>query len=178
MYRPLFTIRGPPWQRPRWTETLRQGCPWIEIPQTETPPRTWTENPCPAKGTWDQAAWQEVISYKDAPCEQNDTRFWKYYLAPNSFATGNELLLHAIQNRVPIDQGNQGNFWRLFPVREIREKTGGFSAKIRGKIANQGTFFQTIFKPFKPLNRRKMFLKCFLDLRSCQEIALNEAIFA
>ena len=161
MYRPLFTIRGPPWQRPLDKDPQTE-MPLDRDPPDRDPPRTWTENPCPAKGTWDQAAWQEVISYKDAPCEQNDTRFWKYYLASNSFATGNELLLHAIQNRVPTDQGNQGNFWRLFPVREIREKTGGFFwAKIRGKIANQGTFFQTIFKPFKPRNQRKMFFKMF-----------------
>ena len=54
------------------------------------------------------------------------------------------------------------------PIREFREifeeffqsgksgKNQGFSAKIREKISNQGTFFQTIFKPFKPINLRKM----------------------
>ena len=57
------------------------------------------------------------------------------------------------------------------PISEIREnfedfsqsgKSGenrGFSAKIREKISNQGTFFQTIFKPFQPINLRKLFLK-------------------
>ena len=50
------------------------------------------------------------------------------------------------------------------PIREFREicedffqsgksgKIRGFSAKIREKNSDQGTFFQTIFKPFKPIN--------------------------
>ena len=43
-----------------------------------------------------------------------------------------------VLSRVPTDQGiqgNQGKFWRLFPVREIREKQGFFSQ-------NQGKKFQ------------------------------------
>ena len=52
------------------------------------------------------------------------------------------------------------------PIREIREnlktfsiqgKRGGFQPKSGEKISNQGTFFQTIFKPFKPINLRKIF---------------------
>ena len=51
----------------------------------------------------------------------------------------------------------------------------GFSAKIRGKkFQIRELFSQTIFKPS---NLRKMFLR-LLNLRSCQEIALNGAIFA
>ena len=51
------------------------------------------------------------------------------------------------------------------PIREIREnfenffqsgKNSGFSAKIREKISNQGTFSKTILKPF---NLRKTFFK-------------------
>ena len=66
------------------------------------------------------------------------------------------------------------------PIKEIREnfedfsqsgKTGGFSTKLGGKIEIRELFFQTIFKPFKPINLRKMFLR-LLNLRSCQEIAI------
>ena len=54
------------------------------------------------------------------------------------------------------------------PIREFREnfedffqsgksgKNGGFQPKSGKKISNQGTFFQTIFKP---INLRKMFFK-------------------
>ena len=67
------------------------------------------------------------------------------------------------------------------PIREFREnfedffqsgksgKNRGFSAKIREKISNQGTFFQTIFKPFKPKNLRKI---CFETVKS-QELSRN-----
>ena len=81
--------------------------------------------------------------------------------------------------KVPTDQGNQGiqgKFWRLFPVREIREKQV-FSQ-------NQGKKFQIrelFSKPFSNLFKPKIWEKCFLrllNLRSCQEIALNEAVFA
>ena len=58
------------------------------------------------------------------------------------------------QIRVPTDQGNQGKFWRLFPVKEIR----GFQQKSGKKNSNQGTFFQTIFKPFNL--RKNVFLYC------------------
>ena len=62
-----------------------------------------------------------------------------------------------ICSRVPIDQGK---FWKLFPVREIREKEGGFQPKSGKKISNQGTFFKTIFKPFNL--RKNLFWKLFL----------------
>ena len=64
--------------------------------------------------------------------------------------------------RVPTDQGNQGiqgKFWRLFPVREIREKQGFFSQNQGKKFQIRELFFQTIFKPFKPINLRKMFFR-------------------
>ena len=64
--------------------------------------------------------------------------------------------------RVPTDQGNQGiqgKFLRLFPVREIREKQGFFSQNQGKKFQIRELFFQTIFKPFKPINLRKMFFK-------------------
>ena len=61
--------------------------------------------------------------------------------------------------RVPTDQGIQGKFWRLFPVREIREKQGFFSQNQGKKFQIRELFFQTIFKPFKPINLRKMFFK-------------------
>ena len=62
-------------------------------------------------------------------------------------------------NRVPTNQGIQGKFWRLFPVREIREKQGFFSQNQGKKFQIRELFFQTIFKPFKPINLRKMFFK-------------------
>ena len=67
------------------------------------------------------------------------------------------------------------------PIREFREnfedffqsgKNRVFQPKSGKKIWNQGTFFQTIFKPFKPINLRKMFFKS-VKLRSCQEIAIS-----
>ena len=64
--------------------------------------------------------------------------------------------------RVPTDQGNQGiqgKFLRLFPVREIREKQGFFSQNQGKKFQIRELFSQTIFKPFKPINLRKMFFK-------------------
>ena len=73
--------------------------PWIETPWTET---NWTETPLgrdpldrdppkkehgtrdrdPQERTWDQAARQEVTSYRDPPSprEQNDTHFWNITL--------------------------------------------------------------------------------------------------
>ena len=71
------------------------------------------------------------------------------------------------------------------PIREIGENFEDFfQSRKSGKNGvfsqNQGTFFQTIFKPSKPIkpkSLRKMFLR-LLNLRSCQEIALNKAIFA
>ena len=74
------------------------------------------------------------------------------------------------------------------PIKEIREirehfedffqsgkswKNGIFSQNQR-KNVKSGNFFLNIFKPFNLKNLRKMFLR-LLNLRSSQEIALNEA---
>ena len=79
-----------------------------------------------------------------------------------SEVTQGTLLAVVVYCRVPTDQGNQGiqgNFWRLFPVREIREKQGFFSQNQGKKFQIRELFFQTISKPFKPINLRKMFFK-------------------
>ena len=56
--------------------------------------------------------------------------------------------------------GNSGKILKtFFPVREIREKQGFFSRNQGKKFQIRELFFQTIFKPFKPINLRKMFFK-------------------
>ena len=53
----------------------------------------------------------------------------------------------------------------------------GFQPKSGKKFSNQGIFFKTIFKPFKV--RENVFFKTVKPFsRSCQEIALNVAMFA
>ena len=76
----------------------------------------------------------------------------------------------------------------LSPIREIREnfedfsgqrnqgKRGVFSQNQGEKFKMRELFFGTIFGPF---NLRKMLFKAVKTFfRSCQEIALNKAIFA
>ena len=76
---------GSPWTEtaPR-TETPRRNMgPGIETPRRNMGPGTETTLP---RGTWDQAARQEVASYRNhlsPPSEQNDTRFLQYYLSTN-----------------------------------------------------------------------------------------------
>ena len=79
--------------------------------------------------------------------------------------------------RVPTDQGTQGNFEGFFQLGKSG-KTGAFSQNQGKKFQIRELFPQTIFRPFKPTNLRKMFFLRLLNLRSCQEIGLNEAIFA
>ena len=72
--------------------------------------------------------------------------FWKNTISQ-------DLVTSSVLIRVPTDQRNQGiqgKFWRLFPVREIREKQGIFSKNQGKKFQIRKLFFQTIFKPFKP----------------------------
>ena len=57
-----------------------------------------------------------------------------------------DMVMSLEQSRVPTDQGNQG-------------KTGVFQPKSGKKFQIRELFFQTIFKPFKPINLRKMFFK-------------------
>ena len=76
-------------------------------------------------------------------------------------------------HRVPTDQGNQGIF---------RENFEDFFQS--GKSVKNKGFFkirEPFLKPFSNFSNPKIWGKCFLrllNLRSCQEIALNEAIFA
>ena len=68
---------------------------------------------------------------------------------------------------LPLESVTVAGFLPIREFREIREnfvdffqsgksgKNGVFSAKIREKFSNQGTFFKTIFKPFKPFNLSK-----------------------
>ena len=55
--------------------------------------------------------------------------------------------------------GNSGKILKTFSSKGNQGKTGVFQPKSGKKISNQGTFFQTILKPFKPINLRKMFFK-------------------
>ena len=45
--------------------------------------------------------------------------------------------------------GNSGKILKTFSSQGNQGKTGVFQPKSGKKISNQGTFFQTIFKPFK-----------------------------
>ena len=60
-YHPLFTSSSPPDRDPPGQRTPRQRPPGRKM-GLETDP---------SEGTWDQAAGQEVTSYRD-PCEHND----------------------------------------------------------------------------------------------------------
>ena len=71
--------------------------------------------------------------------------------------------------------GKSGNILKTFSSQGSQGKMG-FSAKIREKFQIREHFFRTILKPF---SLRKMLFKTLKTFfRSCQEIALNEAIFA
>ena len=81
----------PPGQRSPWTKIPQQWPhghrpPWTLTPIEQRPPwkehetRDWDHS----EGTWDQAARQEVTSYRDPPVDRmTDTCLWKYYLTPN-----------------------------------------------------------------------------------------------
>ena len=76
--------RDPPGQRPPG-----QRPPWRETPLDRDPLEgIWKQAQRPPKETQNQAARQEVTSYRD-PCKQNHTHFWKYYLPQTSFVDGN-----------------------------------------------------------------------------------------
>ena len=66
--------------------------------------------------------------------EKEDIQYWFPFLFFNC-------------TRVPTDQGNQGKFWRLFPVREIRGKQGVVSQN-RVKTFKSGNFFPNHFQTF------------------------------
>ena len=82
-------------------EPSGQRFPWTENPPrknmrpgTETP---WKEHGArdrgPLEGTWDQAARQEVTSYRDPPCGQTNT--YKIITLPQTpFAGGNNSSTH------------------------------------------------------------------------------------
>ena len=57
--------------------------------------------------------------------------------------------------------GNSGKFLKTFSSQGNQGKTGGgvFSQNQGKKFQIRELFFQTIFKPFKPINLRKMFFK-------------------
>ena len=110
----------------------------------------------------------ELASIVNAVNEANSHHWWwgPKTWAQKSLHTSNfshaAILAMQWTHRVPTDQGNQeiqGNVWKLFPVREIREKQGFFRQNQGKKFQIRELFFQTIFKPFKPINLRKMFFK-------------------
>ena len=79
--------------------------------------------------------------------------------------------------------GKSGKILKTFSSQGNQGKTGGFQPKSGKKFQIMQLFFPTIFKPFKPINlremfvktvkpRRKMFFLRLLYLRSCQEIAI------
>ena len=57
------------------------------------------------------------------------------------------------------NSGKSGKILKTFSSQGNQGKTGVFQPKSGKKISDQGTFFQIIFKPFKPLNLRKIFFK-------------------
>ena len=60
----------PPSQRCPWTDPPSQRLPWIDMPHQEG---IWDQGQRPPEGTRDQAARQEVTSYREhPPHEQND----------------------------------------------------------------------------------------------------------
>ena len=67
--------------------------------------------------------------------------------------------------------GNSGEILKSFSSQGNQGKTGVFQPKSGKKFQIRELFFQTISKPFKPINLRKCFLR-LLNLRSCQEIAV------
>ena len=130
---------------------------------------TWRQCPAPSgsdnmrvnETLREDFPWQKVKQYKRSRTGVQDAlTITCLRHSKSAMRSSLSQLFHSC--RVPTDQGNQGiqgKFWRLFPVREIREKQGVFSQNQGKKFQIRELFFQTIFKPFKPINLRKMFFK-------------------
>ena len=75
-------------QRPSWTET-----PWTETPRQRPPGLR------PPEGTWDQAARQEVTSYRDLlPCVDRMTDMCKNITLPQTSFAGSIKEIARIQD--------------------------------------------------------------------------------
>ena len=71
----------------------------------------------------------------------------------------NQSWIQGIMKQGSHQSGKSGKILKTFSSQGNQGKTGGFQPKSGKKFSNQGTFSQTIFKPFKPKNLRTKFFK-------------------